>query len=124
MKNQLKFQCPELNLSPGFGGACLSLTPLRLKNKRRVLGLPWLHLKHYSSALVWDVAGLVNRPLPAVVKPAEADLQRWWAELRAESPGEAYKASRQVMLRPRGKVVPPSPRLRIQPVGRASYLPH
>jgi WD40 repeat protein len=45
-----------------------------------------------SSALVWDVAGLVQRPLPAVARPAEADLRRWWAELRDDKPGVAYRA--------------------------------
>src|SRR5262249_48455057 len=45
-----------------------------------------------SSALVWDVANLVNRPLPAVAKPAEAELRRWWTDLGNDSPGEAYKA--------------------------------
>ncbi len=45
-----------------------------------------------SSALIWDVAGLVNRPLPAVARPGRADLERWWADLRNDKPGEAYKA--------------------------------
>ncbi|HEY7425712.1 MAG TPA: WD40 repeat domain-containing protein [Gemmataceae bacterium] len=45
-----------------------------------------------SSALIWDVADMVNRPLPAVAKPAEADLRRWWADLRDDDPGKAYKA--------------------------------
>jgi WD40 repeat protein len=45
-----------------------------------------------SSALIWDVAGMVNRPLPTVAKPAEADLRRWWAVLRDDNPGEGYKA--------------------------------
>jgi WD40 repeat protein len=45
-----------------------------------------------SAALIWDVAGLVKRPLPAVPKPTEADLQRWWEDLRDESPGNAYQA--------------------------------
>jgi WD40 repeat protein len=31
-----------------------------------------------SSVLLWDVAAVVNRPTPAVAKPAEADLRRWW----------------------------------------------
>ncbi len=42
--------------------------------------------------LIWDVAGLVNRPLPAIAKPASDDLRRWWDALRSDNPGEAYKA--------------------------------
>jgi WD40 repeat protein len=45
-----------------------------------------------SSVLVWDVAGLVNRPPPAVAKPSGVDLRRWWADLRSDNPGSAYKA--------------------------------
>jgi WD40 repeat protein len=45
-----------------------------------------------SSVLVWDVAEKVNRPLPAVAKPIDAELRRWWADLRDESPEKAYKA--------------------------------
>src|SRR5262249_21620250 len=44
-----------------------------------------------SSALVWDVAGLVSRPLPVVAQAAEADMRRWWVDLAAPSPGKAYK---------------------------------
>ncbi len=45
-----------------------------------------------STALIWDVAHLVNPPLPAVAKPTEAELQRWWADLSDADPGTAYKA--------------------------------
>ena len=45
-----------------------------------------------STALIWDVASLVNRPLPAVAKPTKAELRRWWAELRDDDPATAYKA--------------------------------
>ncbi len=45
-----------------------------------------------STALIWDVADLVNGPLPAVAKPTEADLQRWLADLSDADPGKAYKA--------------------------------
>jgi HEAT repeat protein len=38
------------------------------------------------------VADLVGRPLPAVARPAAADLRRWWADLRDGTPGEAYQA--------------------------------
>ncbi len=45
-----------------------------------------------STALIWDVANLVNRPLPAVAKPTEAELRHWWDELSEANPDEAYKA--------------------------------
>jgi WD40 repeat protein len=45
-----------------------------------------------STALIWDVANLINRPLPAVAKPSEEELRRWWSALRDDSPAEAYKA--------------------------------
>jgi WD40 repeat protein len=47
---------------------------------------------HGSSSLVWDVAGLVNRPLPEVAEPSKANLRRWWADLRDDSPEVAYRA--------------------------------
>ncbi len=47
---------------------------------------------HESSALIWDVATLVNQPLPAVAKPTQEDLRNWWEALRDESPTEAYQA--------------------------------
>jgi WD40 repeat protein len=45
-----------------------------------------------SSALIWDVAGMVKRPLAAAARPAAADLRQWWASLRDDNPAEAYKA--------------------------------
>jgi WD40 repeat protein len=45
-----------------------------------------------GSVLIWDVAKMVNTPLPAVTKPTEKELQRWWQELRDDDPGTAYKA--------------------------------
>lgn len=45
-----------------------------------------------STALIWDIAALVNRPLPALPKPTEADLTRWWDELGDKNPGTAYSA--------------------------------
>ncbi len=45
-----------------------------------------------STALIWDVANLVSRPLPAVAKPTEAELRLWWDELSKANPEEAYKA--------------------------------
>ena len=45
-----------------------------------------------SSVLIWDVAGVVNRPFPAVARPSAADLKGWWAELLEPSPDKAYKA--------------------------------
>jgi WD40 repeat protein len=45
-----------------------------------------------SSVLLWDVAGLVNRPPPAVAKPSREDLHVWWADLRDDNPGLAYQA--------------------------------
>jgi WD40 repeat protein len=45
-----------------------------------------------SAVLVWDVSGMVNRPLPGVGKPGEADLRRWWEDLRDDNPGTAYRA--------------------------------
>jgi WD40 repeat protein len=47
---------------------------------------------HASSALLWDMASLVSRPLPAVVQPTEADLRRWLVDLGDADPGKAYKA--------------------------------
>jgi WD40 repeat protein len=44
-----------------------------------------------SSAIIWDVAGLVDQPLPTVARPTEADLKRWWADLNDGSPDEAYQ---------------------------------
>ncbi len=35
---------------------------------------------------------MMNRPLPAVAKPTEGDLRRWWADLSGDQPGQAYKA--------------------------------
>jgi WD40 repeat protein len=45
-----------------------------------------------GTALIWDVASLVNQPLPAVGKPTEEELKRWWTALCDDSPAEAYKA--------------------------------
>jgi WD40 repeat protein len=45
-----------------------------------------------STALIWDVASLVNPPLPAVAKPSEVELRRWWADLSDNDPGTGYKA--------------------------------
>ncbi len=45
-----------------------------------------------STALIWDVASLINHPLPAVARPTRADLRRWWADLSDADPGIAYKA--------------------------------
>jgi hypothetical protein len=45
-----------------------------------------------SAALIWDVADLANQPLPAVAKPTEAELRRWWTDLSDADPGTAYKA--------------------------------
>lgn len=45
-----------------------------------------------TSALIWDVERMVNRPLPAVEKPSKEDLIRWWTDLRDANPGVAYKA--------------------------------
>jgi hypothetical protein len=45
-----------------------------------------------SSALIWDVARLVNQPLPTVARPSEEELRRWWTASRQDNPGEAYKA--------------------------------
>ena len=60
-----------------------------------------------SSVLVWDVAGLVNHPLPAVAKPGAANLLGWWADLRDDSPGKAYKAVWRIRRRPgAGAAVP------------------
>jgi WD40 repeat protein len=53
-----------------------------------------------SSALVWDVTGLVSRPLPVIAQPAEADLRRWWVDLADASPGKAYKAVWQFIAAP------------------------
>jgi hypothetical protein len=40
------------------------------------------------------VAAVVDRPPPAVAKPAEADLRRWWGQLGDANPAEAYQAVR------------------------------
>lgn len=45
-----------------------------------------------SSVLIWDVAGMINRPLPAIARPTEAELRRWWAALGDVDPTAAYKA--------------------------------
>jgi WD40 repeat protein len=45
-----------------------------------------------SSALIWDVADEVKQPLPRVEKPSEAQMRRWWAQLREDRPDAAYRA--------------------------------
>jgi HEAT repeat protein len=45
-----------------------------------------------SSALIWDVAGLLSQPPPALAMPTDADLRRWLVDLGDEKPGEGYKA--------------------------------
>lgn len=45
-----------------------------------------------SSAVIWDVASLVNTGLPASAKPANSDMHGWWSDLRDDNPAAAYKA--------------------------------
>jgi WD40 repeat protein len=45
-----------------------------------------------SSALIWDVAALVHRPVRAVGKPTDEDLRGWWQELRDPNSSDAYRA--------------------------------
>jgi hypothetical protein len=45
-----------------------------------------------TSALTWDVADVVNRPMVKSRNPGPELLQRWWQDLAAEDAAAAYKA--------------------------------
>jgi WD40 repeat protein len=46
----------------------------------------------HASCLVWDIADVLQRPL-GDLKAERADLERWWAELRGDDAGTAYRAA-------------------------------
>jgi WD40 repeat protein len=73
----------KISSDAGFG-----LSPSFAPDGRRLATPTYLD----SSVLIWDVAAMTNRPLPAVARPDEAELRRWWERLRDDNPGEAYQA--------------------------------
>jgi RNA polymerase sigma factor (sigma-70 family) len=46
-----------------------------------------------SSVLIWDVADKINRSLPVTAKASDADLRRWWKDMRNSNPGTAARAA-------------------------------
>jgi hypothetical protein len=45
-----------------------------------------------TSCLVWDIGGVIDRPVAARRKLGQAVLDRWWEDLRGEDPAVAYQA--------------------------------